>query len=104
MVNRERLHNSMKNLKDEIEGIVGDFLWLETQAFTTGAVTQQYVKWDDLFTQLFDTGKQITSLIEQEKERAGREILDKFVSWVILNKHDLEIAHDLVEYLAERKE
>ena len=106
MVNRGRLHNTMKNLKDEIEGIVGDFLWLETQAFTTGAVTQQYVKWDDLFTQLFDTGKQITSLIEQEKEMAVMGFIDYMYGQNLpLHKAGVVTVRAFAkQYLAERNE
>lgn len=63
------------NYKEKIEEMMGDLLGLETQAFTTGAVTQQYVKWDDLFTLLFDTGEQITSLIEQAQRDAVEGLL-----------------------------
>lgn len=87
----------MKNLKDEIEGIMNEHSYKQdVRDFGKPATVTQY--------KAIDLVEAITSLIEQESERAGREILDKFVSWVILNKHDLEIAHDLAEYLAERKE
>lgn len=89
----------MKNLKDEIEGILNYHEM--TGSYISGAKRVDYKHYDENAKQ--HIVQALTSLIEQEKERAGREILDKFVSWVILNKHDLEIAHDLVEYLAERK-
>ena len=99
------MNNTMKNLKDEIEGIVGDLLGLETQAFTIGAVTQQYVKWDDLFTQLFVTGKQITSLIEQEKERAVMGFIDYMYGQNLpLHKAGVVTVRAFAkQYLAERK-
>lgn len=48
--------------------------------------------------------KAFLELINGIIKRREREAVEGFVRWVVLNKNDLEIAHDLQEYLSEQEE
>lgn len=83
MVNRKGLHNTMKNLKDEIEEILKkNTTWVSELELQTNV-------------------EALTSLIEQEKEKVLRgfvEHLGKKYELIMWLNEDIE------QYLAERKE
>lgn len=55
-------------IKKKIEEIFGELIDLEQHSFTTGSVTQLYVKWDDLLTAQFDVEKKLSALYTEMVE------------------------------------
>lgn len=93
------MNNTMKNLKDEIEGIMNEHSYKQdVRDFGKPATVTQY--------KAIDLVEAITSLIEQEKERAVMGFIDYMYGQNLpLHKAGVVTVRAFAkQYLAERKE
>lgn len=92
----------MKNLKDEIEGILGRngiYNYRKTYVYSSAEDARADRAMDTEVEQL-PVIKELTSLIEQENE----QFLIKFKDYVFKQPMNVKLWHEYIEqYLAERK-